>query len=167
MRTSVDGAGRRAGGAGPPIPRAPMTWSDIWSTGDAAIDRDHRETFDGLDALFGRIRSGEPASGWAPRLVELLRGVFDHHPREEALMERTDYPGLAAHRAEHMGLRRRLSAIIQALLAANAQPDPVGLAAESWRLVIDHLVHHDMLYKSHVMEAARSAPRGRVGTSSA
>lgn len=167
MKASVDGAGRRTGGAAPPIPRAPMTWSEIWSTGDPAIDRDHRESFDGLNALFGQIRSGEPAAGWAPLLVELLRAVSDHHPREEALMERTGFPGLAAHRVEHVGLRRRLRAIIQALVAANAQPDPIGLAAESWRLVIDHLVHHDMAYKSHVMEFDRRVPRGRGGVAPA
>lgn len=122
-----------------PVKAASLVWSDRYSIGVPEIDADHRNLFELVGAF---LDFPDPVP---PDIVNLLlRALVEytamHFEREEAYQEEIGYPGLAAHRAEHAGFVRHLSALQLAFAMAPRQIDVHALR----RLVRDWLVGHVM-----------------------
>ncbi len=78
----------------------PATWSEELRIGVPAMDDDHRALLDLITQAEQIARSGAVAE--LNRILdELQTFVRWHFGREEALMQATDYPGAASHRALH------------------------------------------------------------------
>ena len=85
-----------------------MPWLPSLNTGERGFDADHRHMFE----LLGEIRSSLGAgnlSGVRALFAELRTVTEDHLREEEAVMDRTFYPGAADHRAGHDRSRAALS----------------------------------------------------------
>ncbi len=70
-------------------------------TGDAEIDRQHRELFERVGTLLDGAKDKRSPEE-VVRMLEFLGGyAIDHFATEERAMERTGYPEIEAHRLEH------------------------------------------------------------------
>jgi hemerythrin len=75
-------------------------WTEALALNHPVIDAHHRELFRRYEALALATARGE--RGEAARLFEYLGFyVVEHFGAEERLMEESDYPDRAAHRAAH------------------------------------------------------------------
>lgn len=83
-------------------------------TGIQAIDRQHVEWFQALEALRRADVAGGGEAGVAKALAFAVSYTRRHFADEEAAMRAAGYPGLEAHRAQHSALVARISEITAA-----------------------------------------------------
>lgn len=81
-----------------------ITWKRGLSVGVADVDEDHKKLIKMVNKLFGAVLSSDPTRVLERVLAELSDYVVIHFEREEALMQRLNYPEYAAHKAEHQNL---------------------------------------------------------------
>lgn len=117
----------------------PAAWPGPESAID--IDEDHREMHD----LFAAFSATAPAT--RPQLMDRLAGLIcTHFDREERLMRRSGYPGLARHRDAHCFLLEQLNRFAA---LAESHPNDVSEAqlmafVESW--IDDHFASEDKAF---------------------
>jgi hemerythrin len=91
-------------------------------TGIDEIDAQHRELFARIGALLEASRSRR-SSEEVIRLLEFLGGyVVEHFAAEERAMERTAYPNIEGHRAEHRQFMRELEILRHELKSEGPSP---------------------------------------------
>lgn len=78
-----------------------IQWTDAFSVGHDAIDRDHRRLADTVNGLHEAMLAGQGMGQVRGALDEIVAHAVDHFRREEKLMVETGYPTLAQHKAEH------------------------------------------------------------------
>lgn len=77
-------------------------WRVDMATGDAVVDAQHEQLFTLVRSLRASIAAGNSSDIHLGDLMkELQRYTRDHFQAEEALMERSGYPGLEMHRSLH------------------------------------------------------------------
>ncbi|MCI8811609.1 MAG: hemerythrin family protein [Oscillibacter sp.] len=81
-------------------------------TGNAVIDREHRELFRAVSQLMDACSKGQGRSSMEPAIQFLLGYVDKHFAHEERLQQSSKYPGYAAHKAFHTGYRKTLGEIV-------------------------------------------------------
>lgn len=118
-----------------------MPWLSSLNTGERGFDEDHRHLFE----LLGEIRSSLGAgnlSGVRALFAELRTVTEDHFREEEAVMDRTFYPGAAEHRSGHDRGRAALG-----LMAGQLAGGRLDRFAESLADYTAHyfrgVLHHD------------------------
>ncbi len=89
-----------------------FSWKSTYSVGVKELDRQHRTIMDRLDELHEGMLSGKVNEAAAPLIGDLVSLAGEHFATEERLMESTDFPGLADHRAAHQRLSRRVGEFI-------------------------------------------------------
>lgn len=126
------------------------TWQDSWTLSIDAMDSDHRA----LVALLGDLaRRFAPPPGQAAdagghndlmaALEELGEHTREHFRREEELMRSLDYPGLAAHRSEHVLLLAEYVEMVRELRqqgVARLEEETIS-ALRSW--LVAHILDAD------------------------
>lgn len=80
-----------------------LAWNDRYSVGNAAIDHEHRELIDMINALHACLRSGDRAGAEAA-FGDLYREVTAHFALEEQLMRAHRYGEYEGHKSEHEAL---------------------------------------------------------------
>ncbi len=91
-------------------------------TGIDEIDAQHRELFARIAALLEASRSRR-SSEEVIRLLEFLGGyVVEHFAAEERAMEKTAYPNIEGHRAEHRQFMRELEILRHELKSEGPSP---------------------------------------------
>lgn len=83
-------------------------------TGIQAIDRQHVEWFQALDALRKAVAAGRGERSVTQALAFAVSYTHRHFGDEEAAMARANYAGLAEHRAAHAALVGRLNELTAA-----------------------------------------------------
>ncbi len=97
-----------------------LAWDAAWTTGDATIDRHHRDFMGGINELFRLLMSGEGRAA-VPRMAKLIEeGIDGHFAEEEELMRRHRYAGLAAHQQAHKAIRAKFADVLRTLEAGGA-----------------------------------------------
>ncbi len=81
------------------------TWKPMYRVNIAVLDDQHRGLFKVVNDLGGAMDNKENV---ARVLDELMAYTETHFSEEEALMEKYNYPGLAAHKAEHAELKEKV-----------------------------------------------------------
>ncbi len=76
-------------------------WNSRYATGIEVIDAQHRAIFEALNRLAEAFRTGRAPGLVDESLEALLAYTVEHFQTEERYMRELDYPGLAAHQAEH------------------------------------------------------------------
>ena len=134
------------------------SWTEELSVGVDALDEDHRQLFAMVNGLFDAIEGGtggELLAALFDALVDYTRG---HFAREEALMAARHFPGLAAHRAEHIQLTESVHHLRQRFLAGAAEAVGHELLVLFKTWLTSHIRVSDCAYKPYVKEpASRSA----------
>jgi hemerythrin-like metal-binding protein len=119
--------------------------------GNEEIDRDHREAVEEGNHL---IRLLNARDSWA-ETVALLRQVRDrsarHFATEDRILKRAGFPGADAHRRAHRRILVELNAIIAELeVVSDPQLDHWERAHAPRNLLVDHCLHDDLKFKSHL-----------------
>lgn len=131
-----------------------LSWQPAMKLGIPAIDADHKMLVGLLNTLHYAMIAGDDRSGIGDELKVLVDYTHTHFAREEALMERSGYPDIEAHRAIH----RRLAAAMEEHRATFLdEPDAFDMAA-FYDFVSDWLLHHvlgeDMKLKPYLSRLA-------------
>lgn len=90
-------------------------WTDDLATGDAAIDEDHRKLINMINAFIEAMSKGQGNEVVGTVLDNLIIYTKQHFGREEAEMERIQYPAALSHKFEHAKLIRQVAELKAAL----------------------------------------------------
>lgn len=114
-----------------------FTWNDSYSVKVAVCDQQHQRLFAIINELADAMRSGKGQEVVSSTVGELLQYTRTHFRQEETLMQKANYPELAAHQAMH----HKFEADVEALQKQSRS----GRAANSVQvlnLLRDWLVNH-------------------------
>ena len=138
-----------------------MLWTEELSVGVEALDDDHRQLFAMVNGLFDAIEGGTDGELLAALFDALVAYTRDHFAREEALMAAGHYPGLPAHRAEHLQLAERVLELRRGFLAGSVEPVSQELLVLFKTWLTSHIRVTDFGYKAYLK--ARPGPAELAG----
>lgn len=125
-----------------------LPWLDSFVTGDDRIDDEHRALVDLCNNLCALADRGVTAAQARAAACELLACIEAHFASEEALFPQIRFPHHRDHLREHESIRQ----IVGTLLLG--KPDDFVIAAATTRVVlIEHILRHDLGFKTFVQEA--------------
>lgn len=126
-----------------------LTWDDSYSVKVAKCDEDHKKLFSLLNALHDAMKVGKGGQIVQGVVADLANYAKVHFAREESLLEKTNYPALAPHRAQHVEFVNRVASFQQDLKAGNTgQSIAVANFLTDW--LIKHIKHTDRQYSAHL-----------------
>ena len=85
-----------------------MNWDRSFSIGVRAMDDQHKGLVQALNDLHAAMIKGQTKESTSILLARLTKYTVDHFTAEEALMKRTQYPGLANHHVLHVDLTKQV-----------------------------------------------------------
>ena len=91
-------------------------WSPDLETGNAAIDRQHQELFDMVDALVEAYASGKGRQEVEKTMEFLVGYSIKHFADEEKLQKEHGYPDHLRHRGIHIEFRHTVEELVAVLL---------------------------------------------------
>jgi len=126
-----------------------VQWEASYSVKVKRCDDDHKKLFAMINTLHDAMTTGRGSQ----KIAEIVNGLRDyakyHFSAEEQYLEKTNYPALSSHRAEHQAFVKRVEEFQKDVDA--------GKAAQSFAVVQffnDWLVHHikqiDQKYSPHL-----------------
>jgi len=119
------------------IPEPVFQWTRDNAVGIEDIDREHQRLFSLAERMHQAMLAGRGREFLPSLLAGLISYTADHLSREERLMERIGYPGLAEHRRQHAELR----ANVRALQARSASGETT-MTIEATQLLMEWLKRH-------------------------
>lgn len=126
-----------------------LSWDQSFSVEVAELDGHHRKLFSLINTLHDAMRAGKGRTIVEQIAAELSDYTQAHFRAEEALMERTNYPALPGHRAEHQRFIARVAEIKKDLDAGTG-----GNAVEVLEFLKDWVAEHikkvDRNYSAHL-----------------
>jgi len=125
-----------------------VTWDETYSVRIKRLDEQHQKLFALLNALHDAMRQGRGQTIVQDTLRELATYTVSHFQAEEELMRKSNYPGLAAHQAEHqrfVAKVRQLSEDVQA--GRHVSIDLVNFVRD-W--LPQHIQRTDRSYSAHM-----------------
>jgi hemerythrin len=87
-------------------------WKSTYSVGVKDLDRQHQTIMEHLDQLHEEVLNGKVNEAVAPLINHLVSLAGEHFATEEKLMESSQFPGLADHRANHAELAKKVAEFI-------------------------------------------------------
>lgn len=134
----------------------PIVWDESYSVGVALLDQHHRH----LAELINRLAACAAERGVSENVAGILEALVSyaeyHFHHEEAMMEEAGYPGLAAHREEHLAFCERIAdtcyTAMHGLIAIDLLLDYL---TRWWK---EHILSEDMNYRSALAPCQSPAP---------
>ena len=132
-----------------------LMWTDNLSVGVKDFDDDHRRMVRIINELHGAIQDVDAQGKIPVEEIEIalhrLENYLQYHClREEELMEKTKYPGLEAHKKEHV----KFDAMIKDMMLRFRNSTDPGHARELMEYLYNYLTDHifgtDKQYSSHL-----------------
>jgi hemerythrin len=126
-----------------------VTWDQTYSVSVRRLDEQHQKLFALLNALHEAMRQGRGQAVVQDTLGELATYTVTHFRAEEELMRKTNYPGLAAHQAEHQRFVDKVNQFTQDLKGGGnvSSLQVVGFIKE-W--LAEHIRRTDRSYSAHL-----------------
>lgn len=120
---------------------------DKFLLGVEEIDRQHRKLFDILGSVHDALLANDFSAGPTIRnaVVELLKYTTEHFASEEAIMDSSGYPALAAHKELHQHLLAQVRDI-EIRAEFDAQFAPAELAEFLYAWLADHILAEDKAF---------------------
>lgn len=119
-----------------------LEWREEFSVGDPAVDHEHRELIDLVNAAAGAIRDGATRAEVDQAFGDLLRGISAHFAHEEHQMRAANYDRTTEHKTDH----ERLIDALRDIMDADAH-DPNRSAEALVKVLGDwftgHFASHD------------------------
>lgn len=89
-------------------------------TGNATIDKEHRELIDAVNKLLDACSAGKAHENINQTITFLNNYVDCHFTHEEQFQQQSGYPGYAAHKAFHDNYKKTLKDITSEVSSSNA-----------------------------------------------
>ncbi len=118
-----------------------LEWRPEFSVGDPAVDHEHQELIDLVNATAGAIQTDASEAEIDHAFGDLLRGISAHFAHEERQMQAAGYDQLSQHKADH----ERLIDSLRDIMDAEAR-DPDRSAAALVKVLGDWFTIH---FSSH------------------
>lgn len=105
-------------------------------TGDAHIDREHRDLLHCVEQFERARREADGHDGAVQALHFLLRHAITHFQSEEERMESLGYPEFVPHRKEHARMLEEVRGLVAQFHEMRVPTDVVG------RFLSERILHH-------------------------
>ena len=121
-------------------------------TGNALIDREHRELFRAINRLLDACGQGQGRTVLKDTVTFLNDYVKKHFSDEENLQKKSNYPGLPAHRQFHEKYRRQLADVSRSIEAEGATIKAIGDLNQLAGILISHIRREDKRLAAYLKE---------------
>ncbi len=123
-----------------------ITWTaSQYGTNVGFADDEHKILFGKLNKLYDLATGGAARSAIGDQLDDLIAYVVGHFAHEEKEMQAKNFPGFAAHKAEHDALVGICAGLQTKFHAGEAEvTDEVGQMVKGW--LDNHIPTFDMPY---------------------
>ena len=128
-------------------------WKPQYSVQIGSIDGQHQNLFRIAGELYAAMSAGRGKAALAAILDRLVQYTSVHFAHEERLMRLHDYPQLAAHRAEHEALTKKVLAF-QADFEAGRAAVTVQVLQFLKEWLEKHIAGSDQKYAPHLKTKA-------------
>lgn len=119
-----------------------IEWKKEFSVGNQAVDREHRELIDAINALHADLGQGAIRIRMVEKLGDIYAEIAAHFALEEKMMRDARYPAYGPHKADHESLLDQLADIIDAFELKGAyDDDALSSALDTW--FSEHFRTHD------------------------
>ena len=126
-----------------------VTWDASYSVKVEQFDEDHRRLFAFLNKLHDAMKAGHGDQVIQGVVKEMADYTKFHFSAEEAVLQKTDYPDLAAHRAQHQSFIKKVEEFQHDLKAGKGgQSIAVTGFLRDW--LSNHIKQTDRQYSSHL-----------------
>ena len=127
-----------------------IRWDDSLASGNAEIDRDHREIIDQVNIFFGRTMHGEASEG-VPKIISTLSTLMEKHfADEERLADRIGYAGSPRLRTAHQNFLSDF-----ARLKRQVESNAPNATEELFEFCANWLKQHIMQEDKELIQAAK------------
>jgi hemerythrin-like metal-binding protein len=126
-----------------------FVWDSSYSVKVERCDQDHKELFSLTNELYEAMRVGKGSQVVEHIVDELKEYTKFHFSAEEALMTKTGYPALSAHREEHRMFIESIDKV-QKDLKDGTVGLSVGLATFLNDWLMNHIKKTDQQYSAHL-----------------
>lgn len=125
---------------------AALPWLDSFAVGDSRIDGEHRALIEVASDLCSLAASNASAKVLRGMARELIAVVEAHFESEEGLFPTIAFPEQRAHVREHISIL----AALNVLLLRDGPATPVVAAATARLMLVEHMIRHDLGFKTWV-----------------
>ncbi|WP_169258201.1 diguanylate cyclase [Aromatoleum toluvorans] len=132
-----------------------LVWHSSFQSGDAELDAEHRALFDDINALWTLVVAERPIDEIRATIDALYRKMVRHFRDEERLLQRIDYPELAAHIQLHDALVGRADALLEDFRRGRADFGAL-FAFLAHDMVAKHIVSQDRAYFSYLSKSGQA-----------
>ncbi|HMK23210.1 MAG TPA: bacteriohemerythrin [Terriglobales bacterium] len=126
-----------------------VTWDPSYSVKVQRCDDDHKKLFALFNSLHDAMMKGEGSKIMGRIVKELADYTRYHFAQEETLLERTKYPALESHRAQHREFVDKVEEFEREVKVNNLTQSPALLKFLSGWLS-NHIMRTDKLYSTHL-----------------
>jgi hemerythrin len=130
-----------------------LVWIESFEIGVPELDADHRQLIDDARAIEDAIRGGRSWPEVEAAADTMALHCSAHFRREEAVLERDSFGKHASHKIEHQRIEAEMLRVLDRIRGADPPtPDMIEAALYFRGMLVDHLLHYDLAYKSHVLD---------------
>lgn len=121
-------------------------------TGNALIDREHRQLFDAINRLLNACGQGQGRSVLKDTTMFLNDYVKKHFADEEALQKKSNYPGIVPHSQFHRNYRSQLADVSRSIEAEGPTIKSIGDLNQLAAVLISHIRREDKKLAAYLKE---------------
>ncbi|NMG77051.1 diguanylate cyclase [Aromatoleum diolicum] len=136
----------RADGARAACSPVQLVWRDAYRSGDATVDRQHRQLFDHANRLLQAVMTHAPREQILDALRLLVDDIAAHFADEERLHAEISFPGRHAHAVEHARLLEKAAHLFNRACGDDDLPVAEVFHFLAYEVVAQHLVGADRHY---------------------
>ena len=126
-----------------------VTWDKSYSVSVQKFDQQHQKLFDLLNKLYEAMKKGHGQEIVQYTVRELSTYTLTHFRAEEEVLRKTNYPGLAAHQAEHQKFVAQVSQFAEQLKAGKVTSSITVLTfLKDW--LAKHIQQTDRSYAAYL-----------------
>ena len=128
---------------------AELKWRDSYEIGVNFIDEDHKGLLNIILELQKEIEVGDPSNVYV-LLNKFINETKAHFSKEEAFLDKTNYPGLRKHKAYHKELLEKIETSKNKLETMKEKKDLKRHFDSMARFVFDDILQGDINFKSYL-----------------
>lgn len=129
-----------------------LKWIDAFETGDAEIDRLHRNLVKDYNNLLTLLAHEAAWPLVVAQTKKLIIDCIEHFRVEEVILERHRFPRRESHAAQHRRIEGRLRALLARMESSDGSlAEHRDLPASLGPVIVDIMIRHDLDFRSHLL----------------